>query len=86
MYKRQFYGCTNYRSDDPCDFRVWQKPIGEACPKCGTEFLIPKGGKKNPKLECVNETCDFERVYDQDELRDREESRDSASAADSATG
>jgi DNA topoisomerase-1 len=83
---RPFYGCTNYRSDDPCDFRVWQKPIGEACPKCGTEFLIPKGGKKNPKLECVNETCDFERVYDPDELRDREESRDSASAADSATG
>jgi len=83
---RPFYGCTNYRSDEPCDFRVWQKPVGEVCPKCGTEFLIPKGGKKNPKLECVNETCDFERVYDPDDLRDAEESQDSPPAADSATG
>jgi DNA topoisomerase-1 len=83
---RPFYGCTNFRSDEPCDFRVWQKPVDQACPKCGTEFLIPKGGKKNPKLECVNETCDFERPYDPDELHDEEESRESPPAAGSAAG
>ena len=44
------------------------------------------GGKKNPKLKCVNETCDFERVYDPDELRDQEESADAPPAAGSATG
>jgi DNA topoisomerase-1 len=83
---RPFYGCTNYRSDEPCDFRVWQKPVGEACPKCGAEFLVPKGGKKNPQLECANETCDFERVYDPDELRDEEESQESQPAAGGAAG
>jgi DNA topoisomerase-1 len=84
---RPFYGCTNYRSEEPCDFRVWQKPVGETCPKCGTEFLVPKGGKKNPKLECVNETCDYERVYDPEELRAKEEAaEESAPAAGSATG
>jgi len=84
---RPFYGCTNYRSDEPCGFRIWQKPIGEPCPKCGTEFLVAKGGKKNPKLECVNETCDYERVYDPEELRAKEEEAEqSPPAAGSATG
>jgi hypothetical protein len=51
--------------------------------------LVAKGGKKNPKLECVNETCDFERPYDPDELRDQEESEESQEsppAAGSAAG
>ena len=65
---RPFYGCTNYSSDEECDFRIWQKPVAEACPKCGSDFLVPVGGKTNPKLKCANETCDYERVYDPDEL------------------
>ncbi len=83
---RAFYGCTNYQSEAKCDFRVWQKPIGEACPKCGTEFLVAMGGKKNPKLKCVNETCDFERVYDPEEFAEGNESGESPAAAGSATG
>ncbi len=83
---RPFYGCTNYRSEEPCDFRVWQKPIGIPCPKCKTEFLIPMGGKKNPKLKCANETCDFERPYDPDELTEEADAQEAPPAADSATG
>jgi len=83
---RPFYGCTNYRSEEPCDFRVWQKPVGIPCPKCKTEFLLPMGGKKAPKLKCANETCDFERPYDPSELADEAESQESAPAAGSATG
>ena len=83
---RPFYGCTNYRSEEPCDFRVWQKPVGIPCPKCKTEFLIPMGGKKNPKLKCANETCDFERPYDPDELTEEGDAQQAPPAADSATG
>jgi DNA topoisomerase-1 len=83
---RPFYGCTNYRSEEPCDFRVWQKPIGMKCPTCGSDFLVAMGGKKNPKLKCANETCDFERPYDPSELLDEGESQESPPAAGSATG
>ena len=83
---RPFYGCTNYRSEEPCDFRVWQKPIGMKCPTCGSDFLVAMGGKKNPKLKCANETCDFERPYDPSELADDGEPEDVSPAADSATG
>jgi DNA topoisomerase-1 len=83
---RPFYGCTNYRLEEPCDFRVWQKPIGIKCPKCGSDFLVAMGGKKNPKLKCVNETCDFERPYDPSELLDESESQETPPAAGSAAG
>ncbi|MGB5696218.1 MAG: type I DNA topoisomerase [Polyangiales bacterium] len=83
---RPFYGCTNYRSEEPCDFRVWQEPVGEKCPKCGSDFLVPLGGKKNPKLKCPNDTCDYERSYDPDELREQGESLEVPPAAGSATG
>ena len=63
---RPFYGCTNYNSDQKCDFRIWQKPVIEPCPKCGADFLVHAGGKKNPVLKCVKDTCDFERAFDPD--------------------
>jgi hypothetical protein len=44
------------------------------------------GGKKNPKLKCVNETCDFERSYDLSELLEEGESEEAAPAAGSAAG
>jgi DNA topoisomerase-1 len=83
---RPFYGCTNYRSEEPCDFRIWQKPVGEKCPNCGADFLVPMGGKKSPKLKCVNETCGFERSYDPDELLEEDEARETPPAAGSAVG
>lgn len=85
---RPFYGCTNYQSEQACDFRVWQKPIGEKCPRCGCDFMVPKGGKKNPKLKCGNETCDFERDYDPDEFLEDEPEQAGARPprAESSTG
>ncbi|MEM8609429.1 MAG: type I DNA topoisomerase [Myxococcota bacterium] len=82
---RPFYGCTNYQSEEQCDFRIWQKPIGKQCPQCDTDFLVAMGGKKNPKLKCVNETCDFEQSYDPTELIESE-GEESPPAAGSATG
>ncbi|NLE46521.1 MAG: type I DNA topoisomerase [Chloroflexi bacterium] len=34
---RTFYGCSNYRNDDPdsCQFATWKRPLPQACPNCG---------------------------------------------------
>ena len=48
---KNFYGCNNYPK---CKTAYWDKPIGEACPKCG-EMLV----EKNKKIKCSS--CDYER-------------------------
>ena len=34
---RTFYGCSNYKGDDPdsCDFAVWKRPLKQPCLECG---------------------------------------------------
>ena len=52
-----FYGCANYPD---CDFTLWKKPIAEACPDCGTPFLLEKITKKaGRQLVCSKEDCSF---------------------------
>jgi len=46
---RKYFGCIG---NPDCDFMVWQKPSGEACPKCGS-MLLEKGNK----LVCMEEQC-----------------------------
>jgi DNA topoisomerase-1 len=56
---RLFYGCTAYPA---CTFAVWDRPIAEACPKCGAAFLLEKrlkGGARS--VRCVAKGCDFAR-------------------------
>ncbi|MEZ4286844.1 MAG: type I DNA topoisomerase [Polyangiales bacterium] len=73
---RPFYGCTNYNADEPCDFRVWQKPMAEPCPQCGCEFTTIAGGKSAPKLKCPNPSCGWERDFDPEVETIREVSHD----------
>ncbi len=52
-----FYGCGNYPD---CDFTLWKKPIAEACPDCGTPFLLEKITKKaGRQLICSKEDCSY---------------------------
>ena len=54
-----FYGCVNYPK---CDFTLWNKPVLEACPKCGWTFLTEKITKRHGRqLLCANEACDYVR-------------------------
>jgi len=46
-----FYGCNRFPK---CDFAVWDKPISEFCPKCGS--ILTQKGKK---IKCSNKECDF---------------------------
>jgi DNA topoisomerase-1 len=52
-----FYGCSNYPD---CDFTLWKKPVAEACPDCGTPFLLEKITKRSGRqLVCSKEDCSY---------------------------
>jgi DNA topoisomerase-1 len=54
-----FFGCSNYPD---CDFVLWNRPVDEACPKCGSPYLIEKVTKRHGRqLLCNNEECDYSR-------------------------
>ena len=55
---RVFYGCSAYPN---CTFAVWQRPIPEACPKCGASFLTERVARGRIVRRCVREGCDFAR-------------------------
>jgi DNA topoisomerase-1 len=60
--RRPFYGCTNYSKETiKCDFRVWQKPVAEACPQCNAKFLVQAGNAKAPLLRCLTEGCGYQK-------------------------
>ena len=46
-----FYGCTNYPK---CDFTSAYKPIAEACPQCGSPYLLEKHLKSGTVIACPN--------------------------------
>ncbi len=50
-----FYGCSNYPD---CEFAVWDKPINEKCPKCGS-ILVHKKNRRVDEIRCSNTECDY---------------------------
>ena len=59
---RAFYGCSNYANElVKCDFKLWQKPIAEACPDCGAPFLVFGGSRTKPAIACANKECGYKR-------------------------
>jgi DNA topoisomerase-1 len=63
---RTFYGCSNYNAEQKCDFKLWQKPVPEVCPKCDAKFLTRAGGKK-PMLVCATKDCGYKKELDDEE-------------------
>jgi DNA topoisomerase-1 len=56
---RTFYGCSSYPS---CDFVAWDRPRNEACPTCGSAYLLDKYSKRTgPFVACPNKECDYRR-------------------------
>ena len=63
---RTFYGCSNYNAEQKCDFKLWQRPVPEPCPKCDAKFLLKAGGKK-PMMVCATKDCGYKReIEDED--------------------
>ncbi len=53
---RNFFGCSKYPT---CKFATWDKPIKEACPKCGSPCLLSKTNKSGTTIRCPRESCDY---------------------------
>jgi len=62
---RTFYGCSSYPR---CDFVSWDRPRNEACPLCGSAFLLDKYSKRDgPFIACPNKECGYRRAKDEGE-------------------
>ena len=60
---RTFYGCANWNNEKiKCDFKVWQKPLPEKCPDCGSPFLVIGGTKAKPMIACPVKECGYKRA------------------------
>jgi len=56
---KTFYGCSSYPN---CDFVSWDRPRNEACPSCGSTYLLDKYSKKTgPFVACPNKECGYRR-------------------------
>jgi len=56
---RVFYGCENYPT---CHFSVWNKPLDEKCPNCGSLLTENKRGQKKTK-QCANKECSYKETF-----------------------
>lgn len=52
---RVFYGCSNYPK---CKFALWNKPLKEKCPKCGS-ILVEKNPRGKLMKKCSSKKCDY---------------------------
>jgi len=59
---RTFYGCSAYPG---CAFVLWQRPVAEACPKCGAPFVTERTSRGRTTRQCAREGCDFRREVEQ---------------------
>jgi DNA topoisomerase I len=56
---KTFYGCSSYPN---CDFVSWDRPRAEACPTCGSTYLLDKYSKRTgPFVACPNKECGYRR-------------------------
>ncbi len=54
---KSFYGCSKYPS---CKYAIWDRPIAEECPQCGSKFLVEKYNRKTGRMKaCPKEGCTF---------------------------
>ncbi len=59
-----FYGCSAYPA---CDFAVWDKPVPQECPLCGSAYLLEKKAKGGELvLACPKKGCSFRKSLKSD--------------------
>ncbi|MBQ7739416.1 MAG: type I DNA topoisomerase [Desulfovibrionaceae bacterium] len=59
-----FYSCSRYPA---CDFALWNQPINESCPECGSSYLLEKRTRQGTKFVCPNKKCGFSKDLDEGE-------------------
>ncbi len=54
---RTFYGCNRYPE---CQFTLWGKPVGRACPQCGGALVETAGrAGRDGRINCSVKGCDY---------------------------
>jgi DNA topoisomerase-1 len=57
---KMFYSCNRYPD---CKFALWDRPLAEACPQCGSPFLVVKYSKVDGEyVACPNKECGYKRM------------------------
>lgn len=51
-----FYSCDQYPQ---CDHAIWDKPLPEPCPQCGSPYLVEKKGRDGTSIRCPNKACGY---------------------------
>ena len=57
-----FYGCDQYPN---CDFAMWDWPLDEACPACGSKVLSLKTARGVKSVCCPEKTCRYTRPVEE---------------------
>ena len=59
-----FYGCLKYPA---CDFVLWNKPVADQCPECGSPYLVEKVTKREGTVRyCNAENCKYKVLVESD--------------------
>ena len=60
-----FYACNRYPQ---CDYAMWDFPVAETCPQCGSKLLAKKTSKaRGLHLTCPEKGCTYWRKLDEQE-------------------
>ncbi|MCX5863766.1 MAG: type I DNA topoisomerase [Deltaproteobacteria bacterium] len=60
-----FYSCNRYPK---CTFALWDKPVSEPCPQCGSTYLLERETKKSGlQLHCPNKECGYTKKISEEE-------------------
>jgi DNA topoisomerase I len=52
-----FFGCSRYPK---CKFASWDRVVAQACPQCGSSYLVEKVTKREgARWQCPNKECDY---------------------------
>ena len=61
-YGKIFYSCSTY---PPCTYAVWNPPVAEPCPKCGSKILTIKTTKRRgTEKVCPVKECGYSVVIE----------------------
>ncbi len=57
-----FYGCDQYPN---CDYAMWDWPVDETCPACGSKVLCLKNSRGAKRIACPEKTCRYSRPVEE---------------------
>ncbi len=59
-----FYACDQYPK---CDYALWDYPVQQPCPECGSPILTRKTTRAGTSLVCPNKTCKYKKSLKEEE-------------------